>query len=104
MSTARASLGSIFTVIGTTASTAVGIIDDLNKVATMGSNRLDFMLAEQKLRLRDELLSLNDVLEDEYCRATTERDINALKFISKSDEHQRLYANAMKHYRAAIAE
>lgn len=102
MAQARATLGSILNVIGSSAGTVVSILDNINAGAEMLSAHIEKMRVEQGISIKLDSQLTKTRLIDEFSQQQVTQDLATTKFCSKSAFHAERYQAAHATFSALL--
>lgn len=104
MSTARMTLGSAFTAVGTSFNAVTSVIG----TAVVGISMLDAYAKscaeQQQARIAVDNADFEDRLAEEKAQEMAERQLQVLDFINKSKDHAKLYQNNYDRIQKVLAE
>lgn len=103
MSTARLTIGSLFSTINETASMVTNTVGTLNAGISMASNYVAVLAKEQDMDNMVRVATYQEKLIERASMEEAERQLTILKFTDKSAKHQELYANAQSRFTALFA-
>lgn len=103
MSTARLTIGAVFSTINETASAITNTVGTVNAAITMGANYIGVLAKEQDMDNMVRVATYQEKLIERASMEEAERQLTILKFTDKSAKHQELYANAQSRFTALFA-
>lgn len=98
MSTARLTIGALFSTINETASALTNTVGTLNAGITMASNYVAVLAKEQDMDNMVRVATYQEKLIERASMEEAERQLAILKFTDKSQKHQDLYAAAQDRF------
>lgn len=104
MATSRATLGSLLSVVGSSAGSIVNVLDNINSGLDMLTEQVTYLKAEQTKVIKHKLHRLDDELADRFTQEQTLADLETLKFCGKSALHAEYYAKNYEKIKLAMAE
>lgn len=95
MSTAKFTIGAIFGAVTNTADTIGNTLGTVNTAVNMANAYISNAAAKQRLDNNVDLATYTDKLEENVAMEETERRVKIIEFTSKSDQHAKLYQDAL---------
>lgn len=103
MSTARLTLGAVFSTINETASMITNTVGTANAVISMGANYVGVLAKEQDMDNVIRIATYQEKLIERASMEEAERQLSILKFTDKSQKHQELYSTAQDRFTKLFA-
>lgn len=103
MSTARLTIGAVFSTINETASAITNTVGTLNAGITMASNYVAVLAKEQDMDNMVRVATYQEKLIERASMEEAERQLTILKFTEKSAKHEQLYSAAQDRYAKLFA-
>lgn len=103
MSSARITIGAIFSTINETASALTNTVGTVNAGITMAANYVGVLAKEQDMDNMVRVATYQEKLIERASMEEAERQLAILKFTDKSAKHQELYSKAQDRFTSLFA-